>query len=288
MSWPSFLERQLRVRTNAYQISLFDTRDGHLDFHRRARFASTRTLLLTRSFGDASGAIANGAPGSACTSTLADGASCSSSCTPATPIGTKVVQPHLTDIGQQRQLVRSRPAPSPTALRLCLLIDPCGWRKHARQRNTGYTLSGQRSCSDGTLTNTAVCNGNSRRRIWRHCQRRLERLHLHPCTWIIMHASLQHWLYVFGNEVMQCWHSSPTPLCAMATIALPPSTIQTKRRWRRCFLLHQWGHCQRHNWVMLVLGMQRWDTVEQVAKLQAHVAPRRTRARMEATVLSTA
>jgi len=55
---------------------------------------------------DASGVIANGAPGSGCTSTLAHGSSCTPTC------------------------------------------------------NDGYTLSGTRSCSAGTLTNTAVCNPN--------------------------------------------------------------------------------------------------------------------------------
>ena len=55
---------------------------------------------------DASGAISNGAPGSACTSILAHGSSCSPTC------------------------------------------------------NTGYTLSGQRSCSAGDLSDTAVCNPN--------------------------------------------------------------------------------------------------------------------------------
>ena len=56
---------------------------------------------------DASIAISNGASGPSCTATLADGATCTPTC------------------------------------------------------NTGYTLSGARSCSSGTLTDTAVCNGNS-------------------------------------------------------------------------------------------------------------------------------
>ena len=80
---------------------------------------------------------------------------------------------------------------------------------------------------------------------------------------------------------------SPTPLCAMAMIALPPSTIQTKTATTvfstasmRALSAAQLGHaCARD---------AKRDTVEQVVKLQAHVAPRRTRARMEAMVLSTA
>ena len=56
---------------------------------------------------DASGAIENGTPVPFCTSTLGDGSTCSPVC------------------------------------------------------NTGYTLSGQRSCSAGVLSDTAVCNGNS-------------------------------------------------------------------------------------------------------------------------------
>ena len=71
---------------------------------------------------DASGVIANGAPGSGCTSTLAHGSSCTPTC------------------------------------------------------NDGYTLSGTRSCSAGTLTNTAVCN--PRRHAWSSCSLpRLSRFH---------------------------------------------------------------------------------------------------------------
>ena len=66
-----------------------------------------RTIIAPPDPCDASGAIANGAPGSGCTSTLAHGSSCTPTC------------------------------------------------------NSGYILSGTRSCSAGTLTNTAVCSGDS-------------------------------------------------------------------------------------------------------------------------------
>ena len=37
-------------------------------------------------------------------------------------------------------------------------LDPRGWRDMYSTCNSGYTLSGSRSCSSGTLTDTAVCN----------------------------------------------------------------------------------------------------------------------------------
>ena len=65
-----------------------------------------------------------------------------------------------------------------------------------------------------------------------HCshKRRPERLHLHPCTWIFMHASLQHWLYAFGNKVMQCWHPDQHRCVQPQRLHCLPRQAEQKRR----------------------------------------------------------
>jgi hypothetical protein len=94
--------------TNANQISLFDVDgDGNLDLIGGGKVCFNSNPASNPASCDASGAITNGAPGSGCTSTLAHGTSCSPTC------------------------------------------------------DSGYTLSGTRSCSAGTLTDNAMCSGDS-------------------------------------------------------------------------------------------------------------------------------
>ena len=122
-----------------------------------------RTIIAPPAPCDASGTIANGAPGSGCTSTLADGASCTPtcnsgytlsgtrSCTDGTLTDTAVCNPNSCDASGAISNGAAGPGCTSTLAHGSSCTPSC---------NDGYTLSGQRSCSAGTLTNTAVCNGN--------------------------------------------------------------------------------------------------------------------------------
>ena len=110
---------------------------------------------------DASSLAGNGAVGD-CTSSLASGSSCTPicdsgyalsgtrSCTDGTLSDTAVCNPN--------------PCDASAAIANGALNDCTSTLAHGTSCtpdcNTGYTLSGTRSCSAGTLTNTAVCNPN--------------------------------------------------------------------------------------------------------------------------------
>ena len=110
---------------------------------------------------DASSPPDNGAVGD-CTSSLASGSSCTPSCDSGyTLSGTRSCSgrhPHDTAV------CNPNPCDAAAAIANGALNDCTSTLAHGTSCtpdcNTGYTLSGTRSCSAGTLTNTAVCNPN--------------------------------------------------------------------------------------------------------------------------------
>ena len=113
---------------------------------------------------DPSGPIANGAPGPGCTSTLADGSSCTPTCnTGYTLSGTRsCTAGTLTDtaVCNGNSCDASGPISNGAAGSGCTATLADG-ATCTLTCNSGYTLSGSRSCSAGTFTDTAVCSGDS-------------------------------------------------------------------------------------------------------------------------------
>ena len=109
--------------------------------------------------------------------------------------------------------------------------------------DSGYALSGTRSCTDGTLTDTAVCNGNSCDASGAIQTKRRSGicLHLNPCARRDMYANLQHRLHLIGTKVVQRWYSD-RHRCVQP---------QPVRRIRR--------HLQRRSRLRLHLHPQRTD-----------------------------
>ena len=110
---------------------------------------------------DASALATNGAVGD-CTISLASGSSCTPSCDSGyTLSGTRSCSGGtLTDTA----VCNPNPCDAAAAIANGALNDCTSTLAHGTSCtpdcNTGYTLSGTRSCSAGTLTNTAVCNPN--------------------------------------------------------------------------------------------------------------------------------
>jgi len=110
---------------------------------------------------DASSPPANGAIGE-CTSSVASGSSCTPICDSSYALsGTRsCTDGTLTDTA----VCNLNPCDAAAAIANGALNDCTSTLAHGSSCtpdcNTGYTLSGTRSCSAGTLTNTAVCNPN--------------------------------------------------------------------------------------------------------------------------------
>ena len=77
--------------------------------------------------------------------------------------------------------------------------------------DSGYTLSGTRSCSAGTLTDNAMCSGALR------CVRRPRTvpwlMHLDPRGWRDMHPHLQHRVHLVGIKVVLDGTLTDTAVC---------------------------------------------------------------------------
>ena len=150
--------------TNANQISLFDVDgDGNLDLIGGGKVCFNSNPASNPASCDASGAITNGAPGSGCTSTLAHGTSCSPTCDSGyTLSGTRSCSAGtLTDNAMcSGDSCDASNAITNGALNNCTSTLASG-ATCTPTCNTGYTLSGTRSCTAGALADTAVCNINS-------------------------------------------------------------------------------------------------------------------------------
>ena len=141
-----------------------------------------------------------------------------------------------------------RLGPSPTALRAqaAPLADGASCTPTC---NSGYTLSGTRSCTDGTLTDTAVCNGNS-------CDASGAISNGAPgsgCTSTLAHGSS---CTPSCNEVVQCWYLTNTAVCNPNDCTVSRDDPNKNGDDGVFYCIN--GHRQRHNWVMHVHRMQKW------------------------------
>ena len=132
---------------------------------------------------NAGGPIANGAPGPGCTSSLASGLSCTPTCHSGyTCLALGLAAPVHSRTRQCARRRATRLVPSPTA---ASTTAPPPWRAARRAPATcdsGYTLTGTRSCSAGTLTDTSSLSTASSRRDRKTMRRRQRRKPRRPAT----------------------------------------------------------------------------------------------------------